>query len=559
MAQKKATVFNPTTGERKVVTVGDPNAFAGGFVLETENDNLKARGRSLEGTLPPEEGSAYIPETIGGQDGISDNRERSLGGSKTSLSDLKNILRNIARNETPKESVSDIIDKYTKSDIALSPNGFSDALKISSQPKRIAEDVYNNALDMINESEKNKQMQAERGYDLYKMIYNNDETRAALKDLEPAVLSDWLNNGVIPVDFLAENADALTAIKPDDAGDTESWTKFDDNSLYNRKTGEIKRATKPVDGPVALTIGNGQVTAYGSDLWEHGLDFVLSGGPNAPVPSPFDGEVMFAGVNGGFGNKVKIKTPEGDEVWFSHLNELNVKKGDTVGTDTVLGLQGNTGSVLGADGSKLTDKEIQAGRGTHLDITMKKSDGSFYSAKEVAAKLGDTRDEDDVERTEDDERRTAIDFIDGEVDSYQSGEKDYNYFFGEIAQNTKNLADAEVAGILERAGIEKGDAVPMDYLTADTIYNEFYTKTGNYGGVASTEKQADLTTMFKEDIKEAGFDEFFGTRMGSEKDSFMKAFEDYTIAKRAEGLADNQIYSEILNIIETSDWEKLKK
>lgn len=39
MAQ--ATVFNPTTKERKVVTVGDPNAFAGGFILETPTNNLQ--------------------------------------------------------------------------------------------------------------------------------------------------------------------------------------------------------------------------------------------------------------------------------------------------------------------------------------------------------------------------------------------------------------------------------------------------------------------------------------------------------------------------------------
>lgn len=32
----KATVFNPKTGERKAVEVGDPNAFKGGFVLENE-------------------------------------------------------------------------------------------------------------------------------------------------------------------------------------------------------------------------------------------------------------------------------------------------------------------------------------------------------------------------------------------------------------------------------------------------------------------------------------------------------------------------------------------
>lgn len=38
MAQ--ATVFNRRTGERKVVNAGDPNAFAGGFELETSTNNL---------------------------------------------------------------------------------------------------------------------------------------------------------------------------------------------------------------------------------------------------------------------------------------------------------------------------------------------------------------------------------------------------------------------------------------------------------------------------------------------------------------------------------------
>jgi hypothetical protein len=36
-----ATVFNPTTKQRKQVTVGDPNAFNGGFILETPTNNLQ--------------------------------------------------------------------------------------------------------------------------------------------------------------------------------------------------------------------------------------------------------------------------------------------------------------------------------------------------------------------------------------------------------------------------------------------------------------------------------------------------------------------------------------
>lgn len=38
---KYATVFNPTTGDRRAVAIGDPNAFAGGYLLETPTQNLR--------------------------------------------------------------------------------------------------------------------------------------------------------------------------------------------------------------------------------------------------------------------------------------------------------------------------------------------------------------------------------------------------------------------------------------------------------------------------------------------------------------------------------------
>lgn len=50
MAQ--ATVFNPQTGERKVVTVGDANAFAGGFVLETPTNNLQTIKKQQSAVQP---------------------------------------------------------------------------------------------------------------------------------------------------------------------------------------------------------------------------------------------------------------------------------------------------------------------------------------------------------------------------------------------------------------------------------------------------------------------------------------------------------------------------
>jgi murein DD-endopeptidase MepM/ murein hydrolase activator NlpD len=133
----------------------------------------------------------------------------------------------------------------------------------------------------------------------------------------------------------------------------------------------------------------GIVTGYGSKLWKKGLDFVVSGGFNAPVKIPFGATVIdvvkgFSNPtqkplasatgkkqNSGFGNQVKVRLPDGSEVWLSHLENVNVEKGQTLRPGSVVGLQGNTGSTYGPTG-------------IHVDITGKKPDGSYYTPEEVA-------------------------------------------------------------------------------------------------------------------------------------------------------------------------------
>ena len=55
---KQATVINPTTGQRKVVNVGDPNAFAGGFQLDTGAplQNTLTGTKPVDRTLPADTG-----------------------------------------------------------------------------------------------------------------------------------------------------------------------------------------------------------------------------------------------------------------------------------------------------------------------------------------------------------------------------------------------------------------------------------------------------------------------------------------------------------------------
>lgn len=167
---------------------------------------------------------------------------------------------------------------------------------------------------------------------------------------------------------------------------------YDLQSFNNEGQTSIKTdVSKIKDGSKVVTsIGGGTATGIqgGSSAWKYGFDFVLSGGKGAKVPAPVGGEVVFAGNAKTPGNQVRIRMPNGEEMWISHLDSINVKKGQKITAKTIIGTQGNTGLVLNNKGQKLSPAEVASGRGTHLDITMKKSDGTYYTSQEVASLLG---------------------------------------------------------------------------------------------------------------------------------------------------------------------------
>jgi peptidoglycan hydrolase-like protein with peptidoglycan-binding domain len=68
------------------------------------------------------------------------------------------------------------------------------------------------------------------------------------------------------------------------------------------------------------------------------------------VPSPLEGEVLFAGnENDGYGNKVVVRNNRTGEIaMVGHLQSVNVRTGDRVSYGQNLGGQGSTGHSTGA-------------------------------------------------------------------------------------------------------------------------------------------------------------------------------------------------------------------
>ncbi len=76
-----------------------------------------------------------------------------------------------------------------------------------------------------------------------------------------------------------------------------------------------------------------------------GVDFAGSVGD--PVRSSAGGEVVRAGVEGGYGKLVLIRHGGGVETAYAHLSEIDVQEGACVERGAVIGRLGNTGLSSG--------------------------------------------------------------------------------------------------------------------------------------------------------------------------------------------------------------------
>lgn len=81
-------------------------------------------------------------------------------------------------------------------------------------------------------------------------------------------------------------------------------------------------------------------------VYHSGLDLAAKVG--SPVLSSSDGEVVFTGRNGGYGNSVTIQHKNGYKTVYAHCSQILVEVGETVKMGRVIALVGRTGTATGA-------------------------------------------------------------------------------------------------------------------------------------------------------------------------------------------------------------------
>ncbi len=101
----------------------------------------------------------------------------------------------------------------------------------------------------------------------------------------------------------------------------------------------------PVAGPVSSGFGPRIRPNRRASANHQGVDFAVAEG--TPVAASADGEVIFAGPRGNYGNRVVIRHADGSETAYSHLSGFDVRVGDSVRTGQAVARSGSTGNVTG--------------------------------------------------------------------------------------------------------------------------------------------------------------------------------------------------------------------
>jgi murein DD-endopeptidase MepM/ murein hydrolase activator NlpD len=82
---------------------------------------------------------------------------------------------------------------------------------------------------------------------------------------------------------------------------------------------------------------------YWASGYHTGAD--LSAPSGQPVVAPANGVISSAGYDGAYGNQVRLRLDNGDEIWLNHMSALSVSTGQSVVRGQQVGNVGATGNV----------------------------------------------------------------------------------------------------------------------------------------------------------------------------------------------------------------------
>jgi murein DD-endopeptidase MepM/ murein hydrolase activator NlpD len=128
----------------------------------------------------------------------------------------------------------------------------------------------------------------------------------------------------------------------------EREKRFEEIRRYVRKKSSLlasRPSSWPVRGWVSSGFGDRDSPLTGAKGFHTGVDIANDMG--SPIHATADGEVSFAGWEGGYGKLVVVRHGNGYSTYYGHLSEIKAAVGRSIKRGDVVGLMGATGNTTG--------------------------------------------------------------------------------------------------------------------------------------------------------------------------------------------------------------------
>lgn len=122
----------------------------------------------------------------------------------------------------------------------------------------------------------------------------------------------------------------------------EPWKR---STVEQAATGPIKYQSPFDEKLISSGYGKRKAPKKGASSDHRGVDYAIPVG--TPIRPIADGEVIFAGKKGGYGNRIEIRHADDTVSTYSHLSGIGVQAGDTVTGGKQMGLSGMSGTATG--------------------------------------------------------------------------------------------------------------------------------------------------------------------------------------------------------------------
>ncbi|OGJ86612.1 MAG: hypothetical protein A2268_12945 [Candidatus Raymondbacteria bacterium RifOxyA12_full_50_37] len=280
-----------------------------------------------------------------------DSIKADLKTTSTSLADKKEMLRQRVRNIYIK-------GRYDHLDIVLGSNSFTGFLKRNSFFKRIA-DNDRALIDRIFDQKRrieDKKRQLERRFNevhaLKEEKGKEQQLFSSQKKKRTTLLKEVTGKKQTYIELAREleekQREMNSIIEVLEAARKKALA---DEARARRQpkgkdlAGLQGRLPWPVEGKIIKKFGTNVHPVYKTKTINNGIDIKASEGEQ--VTTVAEGEVMYIGQIGGFGNFLIVGHGGGYYSLYANLASIAVKKGDTVTMGGTIGIAGDTGSFEG--------------------------------------------------------------------------------------------------------------------------------------------------------------------------------------------------------------------